>query len=527
MSVRTSWLCPALLGVLAAAAPGAIHYEVIDLGSGVAKAISDRNHVAGYYPVTMPGPYGYPVTRQRGLYWTAGSGRVQFTRDSIVQENDLDLYGWDINNSGYVAVREQGYYPRQWVYHGPTQTQYGDLTTLHPPGITDDLLLVGSVPHEQLPNGLWRYHAKARRGTGGVFDLVNYPYWSTASHYVTAVNNREVVIAQNGVGENVSIAFLPQTDGSWSIVGLEGAEADGSGWRYARGLNDRFSVLSRGMVVGEATSSAYGSQEVACYWDNALECHVIGRLGASGVSCANGVNGAGQIVGTSQDGGAAYRGFLYYGGTMHNINDLLADGAPAVTITALHDINTAGWIVGQTASNAVLLVPVYLDDGDFQLDDLTAHWTVSGSATTQETTPGEYCAALTATSPTTISQEIVTPVTDYDLEFEYRFLTADPAAVLTVALEGTELAVLHAPDPVMADWASHVVRVTDPALQHLDPGTLSFTYDGPAGTQLLLDNIAVEQVPEPTTTALLALGALALAALRRRVKTGRPSGRGH
>jgi probable HAF family extracellular repeat protein len=333
-----------------------------------------------------------------------------------------------------------------------------------------------------------------------------------------AVNNAEVVVAQNGVGMDSAVALLPEPGETWGYVGLEGAEADGSGWRNVLGLNDQFGVSLLGVAVGQAASSDYGSAKVACYWDSQFDCHVIGRLGASGESQANAANSAGQIVGASQSGGSPYEGFVYFDGVMENVNDLLVPGSPAITIEELHDVNTAGWMVGRASTGAVLLRPRYLDDRDFQLNDLTVHWTVNGSARTQETEPGEYCAVLTAESPTSISQEIATPVADFRLEFDYRFLTNDPTAVLTVELEGTSLAELHPPDPAMSSWDSHGVLVTDPALQNLDAATLSFIYDGPAGSELLLDNIGINQVPEPSALALQGLALLGLAFFRCRRK---------
>ncbi|MCX5653963.1 MAG: PEP-CTERM sorting domain-containing protein, partial [Planctomycetota bacterium] len=127
---------------------------------------------------------------------------------------------------------------------------------------------------------------------------------------------------------------------------------------------------------------------------------------------------------------------------------------------------------------------------------------------------GQYAACLTAGSPVIVSQDVATPPTLFDLSFDYRFLSTDPACHLIVQLAGEEVESLYAPPTLAADMEWVSVQISDPALQGLNAATLGFTYDGPSGSQVLIDNVKITQLPEPATLSLLALGGLL--ALRRR-----------
>ena len=82
-------------------------------------------------------------------------------------------------------------------------------------------------------------------------------------------------------------------------------------------------------------------------------------------SSASGINSLGQIVGGSDiAGGTGQHGFLYTGGSMPDLNDLVP---PGVTISSASGINGAGLIaaVGKTSASAndhaLLLTPTLLN----------------------------------------------------------------------------------------------------------------------------------------------------------------------
>ena len=186
------------------------------------------------------------------------------------------------------------------------------------------------------------------------------------------------------------------------------------------------------------------------------------------------------------------------------------------TMTVAYDINDRGQIVGYGPAGAMLLNPVYFADGNFQAGDLGANWKVAGDGTAALTDLGDgnLAAVLTAGSPVTISQDVATPAAVFVLSFDYQFLSTDPSCTLIVSLDNPLLAgplplfqdMLAAPPTLAADFTTYVVGIEEPGLRGLDPATLAFTYDGPSGTQCLLDNVTITQVPEPASVALVLAG---------------------
>jgi probable HAF family extracellular repeat protein len=69
-------------------------------------------------------------------------------------------------------------------------------------------------------------------------------------------------------------------------------------------------------------------------------------FGQKGGTYANGINDAGQIVGSYTDEGLMSHGFLYSGGTFTTIDDPLAGLRGFVGGTGVSGINDAGQIVG-------------------------------------------------------------------------------------------------------------------------------------------------------------------------------------
>lgn len=88
----------------------------------------------------------------------------------------------------------------------------------------------------------------------------------------------------------------------------------------------------------------------AFLWRSGHGMQDLGVLDGDTSSQANGVNRRGQVVGTS--GGAVNRAFLYEGGRMKDLKNLLAEPFP-YDLENAQDINDEGVIVGRAIDRSV------------------------------------------------------------------------------------------------------------------------------------------------------------------------------
>jgi probable HAF family extracellular repeat protein len=123
------------------------------------------------------------------------------------------------------------------------------------------------------------------------------------------------------------------------------------GLSIAHGRNEHGAIVGDISVISSPTRAAIARD------GRILE---IGTLGGS-FSTARAINNRGDIVGAALTGGdAAHHGFLYSGGTMMDLNDLLLDSGWEV-IHALHiDDSGAVLAIGSRGDGdrVVLLVPL-------------------------------------------------------------------------------------------------------------------------------------------------------------------------
>lgn len=96
--------------------------------------------------------------------------------------------------------------------------------------------------------------------------------------------------------------------------------------------------------------------------------------------------------------------------------------------------------------------------------------------------------SLVTGSAASISQTVDTPIDPFAVSFDYRFETTD--GVLTVSLNGIELATIDAPADLQTEFQSFSVNVTNPTLLGRSgvPLTFEINSDIP-GSTVLLDNI--------------------------------------
>jgi len=174
-------------------------------------------------------------------------------------------------------------------------------------------------------------------------------------------------------------------------------------------------------------------------------------------------------------------------------------------------------IVGGTMIEIIPLPTTELLNGDFQGDSLS-RWKIRGAGTGQTIefpeASGEFAAELTSIADTALQQTIDTLDVPYLLTFDMLFPEGE--GVLEVSIDGQVVDTVSALAP-MDDFATTSIVISDPALLALDDTQLAFHLSGPGDVQVLLDNIAIAEVPEPASLALMLLAVLGLC-IRRKLR---------
>jgi len=166
--------------------------------------------------------------------------------------------------------------------------------------------------------------------------------------YAFAIND-----AGHVVGEST---FIPDTifDPSRAFVYKNGAMQDlgvlgrlcfelDEGEEYCFERSSATDINDREQIAGFSTTDQ-GYQHAFLITGDEMED--LGTLGGF-QSWGHAVNDSGQVVGTSlTTGDAAYHAFLYDGGTMYDLNDLVADPPAGFPLWQVVNINNFGQIVG-------------------------------------------------------------------------------------------------------------------------------------------------------------------------------------
>lgn len=144
-------------------------------------------------------------------------------------------------------------------------------------------------------------------------------------------------------------------------------------------------------------------------------------------------------------------------------------------------------------------------------------WTVTGpghaARILDPSDSTNYVAQLLTGSPVSISQSLATPFSPFWLDYDYWFRTTTGG--LSVYLNSMLIDSLFAPGTLSGGFLHRRLLINDPSLWGLANTNLEFRFDGPTGSELLLDNIDVtaapsNTAPEPSSLALLCVGGLSL-----------------
>ncbi len=490
-----------------------VQYRIIDLGtiadiSGVdVRGMNNRGLAAGMVR-TRESPFASSFTHAAIF----NGGLIELLPDSGTHKDDTAL-AWDINDTGDVG----GYYrPRTASYNRPALWDDGLLVPAHmlPGGaegqvrsLSDELDWVGvgfsatSVtggPNQNRAT-MWNKNGTIKHNLGTLATTTEF-----VSSVANDVNKHQQVVGVSGTDGGVSRAFLWQDGQPMQNLGTLGGASE------AWGINDLTHVVG-------------ASNNMAFYWSSATGMIPVGSSNTSAAA----INNSDVICGVKL--GRAAVGFGP-SEPMVQLSTLLTPDSTGWTLYNANDINERWQIVGVGTNafgqnRAYLAVPVPLNTTNtipagastFAAPGDLAGWTPTGagsaSVIADPNDATNYVMSLVTGSPILVDQTVDTPAGAFAIGFDYRFLTV--TGTLTVSVDGVEVASLDAPDWVFDQYTPYSLIVDQPELLGLNDVPLTFSLDGPTGSQVLLDNITLtELVPEPASLALLACGALAL--IRRR-----------
>ncbi|HTL58876.1 MAG TPA: Ig-like domain-containing protein [Candidatus Limnocylindrales bacterium] len=254
-----------------------------------------------------------------------------------------------INDAGQIVGESNSRFDAHaFLYENGQMTDLGTLTPLAGSGYSSAhaINLSGQVAGETSLTLASTIHAALFSG-GTIKDLGALGGDYSAAYGINKsgviVGESDVLIAQ-GVTNVHAFVYTNGPSGSMVDLGTLGGS-----YSSAKGVNDSATVVGESETVIDGTTVLHAFM----YRDGVMSD--IGTLGGS-TSSASAINNAGLIVGYATDANEIANAFLYDGSKMINLTALLPANSGWTNLASADGINDAGQIIGSG----------YLADGEFQ-----------------------------------------------------------------------------------------------------------------------------------------------------------------
>jgi probable HAF family extracellular repeat protein len=323
-----------------------VRYTVTDLGDlgqhyADPLAINDQAQVVGQ---------SFTATGQtRGFLWSASTGMIDLIPPGQPGTHPEGV-AYGINNSGQAVG-----YARADQYDSALAFVWSATGGFHTIGT-----LGGNESRARATNSAGQVVGESNTAQGGNHAFLWNPQTGMQdlgalaySSWAFAINDQGQVAGWTGVPAGFDRAFI------WSAsTGMVPLGTLGGRHSYARGINDL------GQVVGEAYTANQGGNHAshAFLWSESSGMTDLGTLGGVS-SVAYGINDSGWVVGDAADASNVRHPFLYDGGSLRRLDDLI-DPSGGWTLNHARNINNAGQIAAtaftaaEPWSHAVLLTPI-------------------------------------------------------------------------------------------------------------------------------------------------------------------------
>jgi probable HAF family extracellular repeat protein len=159
----------------------------------------------------------------------------------------------------------------------------------------------------------------------------------------TAVNDMGVAVGNSGVCDQAVGRFTAKHVLMWdhgNVTNIAFAPTlGGAAWNTPTDISNSGEIVGFANLRGNATGNFAPHAFLWTAWTGMKD---LATLSGDTVSVANGVNDFGDVVGASGS-----RAFVYQGGKMTDLNELVDGSGASLYLTAANDVNDRGEIVGQ------------------------------------------------------------------------------------------------------------------------------------------------------------------------------------